>query len=89
VVRIVVDDDRVAVPQPVIHQALVVRSNVKVEAVAKETPPQQDGSTGDDVPLGHAEQIARVFEANVTALYLNVLPEVLFALRRVANLAAG
>src|SRR6185503_20261592 len=36
-----------------------------------------DGSAGDDVPLGHAEQIARVFEANVTALYLNVLPGVL------------
>jgi hypothetical protein len=30
-----------------------------------------DGSTRDEVPLGHPEHIARVFDANLTAQYLN------------------
>jgi nucleotide-binding universal stress UspA family protein len=38
-----------------------------------------DGSAGDGVPLEHAERIARLFEANLTALYLNVLPDVLIS----------
>jgi nucleotide-binding universal stress UspA family protein len=38
-----------------------------------------DGSAGDNVPLAHAERIARLFEANLTALYLNVLPDVLIS----------
>jgi nucleotide-binding universal stress UspA family protein len=38
-----------------------------------------DGSAGDSVPLEHAERIVRVFDANLTALYLNVLPDVLIA----------
>lgn len=38
-----------------------------------------DGSADDDVPLGHAERIARLFEASLTALYLNVLPEILMS----------
>jgi len=36
-VWVVVDDDRVAVPQPVIHEVVVVRSDAKVEAVEKES----------------------------------------------------
>jgi nucleotide-binding universal stress UspA family protein len=35
-----------------------------------------DGSTGDSLPLEHSERIARLFGANLTALYLNVLPDV-------------
>jgi nucleotide-binding universal stress UspA family protein len=38
-----------------------------------------DGSAGDNVPLEHAERIARLFEANLTALYLNLLPDVLIS----------
>jgi nucleotide-binding universal stress UspA family protein len=38
-----------------------------------------DGSAGDNVPLEHAERIARLFGANLTALYLNVLPDVLIS----------
>jgi nucleotide-binding universal stress UspA family protein len=38
-----------------------------------------DGSAGDNVPLEHAERIARLFDANLTALYLNVLPDVLIS----------
>jgi hypothetical protein len=32
-----------------------------------------DGSAGDEVPLGHAERVARVFDANLTTLYLNLM----------------
>ncbi len=38
-----------------------------------------DGTAGDLVPLGHAERIARMFEATLTALYLNVLPDILIS----------
>ena len=32
-----------------------------------------DRSAGDEGPLGHAERIARVFDASLTALYLNLM----------------
>jgi hypothetical protein len=38
-----------------------------------------DGSTGDDLPLEHAAVLSRLFDANLTALYLNILPEVLIS----------
>src|SRR5437868_3001550 len=38
-----------------------------------------DGTSGDTVALGHAERIARLFDANLTALYLNVLPDILIS----------
>src|SRR5476649_1457784 len=36
-----------------------------------------DGTAGDAVPLGHAERISRLFDATLTALYLNVFPDIL------------
>jgi hypothetical protein len=32
-----------------------------------------DGSARDEVPLAHSERIARVFDTNLTTLYLNLM----------------
>ena len=77
-VWIVVDDDRVAVPQPVIHQAVVVRSNAKVEAVEKESaavPAPKMKQMVPAKPAGKAPVFERVIEMIVGIVAARVVPD--------------